>query len=180
MPPVTRIIPTHKREAGPCGLCPVDIDKGQLHATVCLDFGMGKGGRRRIRSVHLHLDNCLAGWVIQDWVKYRERVGGRKGGRPEGASEIKKVLEPGVIKERHKLIRRHSWLLRKFLASGDMAECDRLVVQIEEVKVQIQGTGVPVGQGNKRSGDNKEAVNAKWEEYHTGRAEERRNGNADR
>ena len=168
-------MPTHKKETGPCGLCEGDIEGGQLHATVCLDFGMGKGGRRRIKSIHLHLNNCLAGWVIQDWMKYRERVKERKGGRPEGASKIKRTLEPEAATQRHKLIRRHSWLLRKFTASEDVVECDRLVVQVEEVKRQIADTGVPVGHSNKRSTITKEATNTKWEEYHTGVAEERRN-----
>lgn len=174
MPPVIRVIPTCKRETGPCGLCEEDIGKGQLHATVCLDFGMGKGGRRRIRSVHLHFNNCLAGWVIRDWGQYKERVEGRKGGRPEGASKVRRTLEPEAAGQRHKLIRRHSWLLRKFTASEDVVECDRLVIQVEEVKGQIEATGVPIGQGNKRSKAVREATNTKWSEYHTGIAERRR------
>jgi len=152
-----RIVTAIKRELGPCNECDGDIIKGQLYSTVVVRLGKSKAGKQKWRSVKVHLDGCLAKWVIVDYTRFSTRRKAR-GGRPEGTGL---QLDDNSKKERRHLTRTRARLMRLLLETDDVDRIKMLVGRITVTSERITALGGALNPNlMRRSLEAREAVNA--------------------
>jgi len=153
-----RIVTAIKRELGPCNECDGNILKGQLYSTVVVRLGKSKAGKQKWRSVKVHLDSCLAKWVIVDYTRFSTRRKAR-GGRPEGTGL---QLDNNSKKERRHLTRTRARLIRLLLETDDSNRIKMLVARISSIGKRITALGGALNPNlMRRSPEAREAVNAR-------------------
>ena len=132
-----RIVTALKRDTGPCNECGEDILAGTVYSTVVVRLGKTKGGKQIWRSVKVHLDRCLAAWVIVDYTRFSIRKKS-KGGRPEGTGI--QLSDPDK-KERRHLTRTRARLMRLLLETDDVDRIKMLVGRITATSERITALG---------------------------------------
>ncbi len=153
-----RIVTALKRETGPCNECPEEIVKGTVYSTVVVRLGRTKGGKQIWRSVKVHLDRCLASWVIVDYTRFSTRKK-EKGGRPEGTGM--QLSDPDKMERRH-LTRTRARLMRLLLETDDVDRIKTLVGRITSTSERITALGGVLNLNlMRRSPEAREAIAAK-------------------
>src|SRR3990167_3164209 len=100
----SRLTITRKQAAGPCTVCEQDLPAGEVYGTVTLRLGQTKAGKSRWASAKVHLSECLAKWVVMDYVRFTYKREKQRGGRPVGTG-LAQRLDPEQVVQRKHLVR---------------------------------------------------------------------------
>lgn len=125
MPTRFRMTVTARRKPCPCDSCEKEIPEGLIYATAAIYFGTSKAGKERYKTLKLHMIDCLAMWMVKDYLRHKERVKDRRGGRPSGTGLD---LAPEIKLERKRLMWRRAYMIRQFLTEPNTCKAKSLIM----------------------------------------------------